>query len=169
MTTKQAKETVKKHKLVQRGFQNAVDLVLASDKAGLPLSLACSVTMQESGGANEFGHDPTTSIPDRWKGSKVTWAKYHYYKLRRSRYGMQGVGPMQLTWWATQDQADHMGGCHKPYYNFFVGFKALASNIRMYGTRDGIRRYNGTGPAAAKYADTVLGRQGHYHKIFAQD
>lgn len=165
-----AVQVSKKHKLAARGFKNTVAIVQEADRAGIALSLACSILMQESnGGDNVFGHDPTLSIPVRWRGTQVNRVKYLYYKLRRSRYGMQGVGPLQLTWYATQDAADKAGGCHKPEINMRIGFKQLADNIRLHGQRDGIKAYNGSGAAADAYATTVIHRMDTYHKLFAQD
>jgi hypothetical protein len=75
---------------------------------------------------------------------------------------MQGVGPVQLTWWEFQDEADRRGGCWKPAINMEVGFERLAALVRRNGLRDGIRAYNGSGPAAERYADKVLERLRHF-------
>lgn len=37
-----------------------------------------------------------------------------------------------------------------------VGGEILAENIHQYGLRDGIRRYNGSGPDAVTYAEKVI-------------
>lgn len=125
---------------------------------GLPLAYACALLDQESGGgANVFGHDPTICIG--W--GSVTWLKYAAYKTRRRASGnrlMQGVGPVQLTWWSTQDAADREGGCWRPRFNMRVGFRTLAGNIHRYGLYYGIKAYNGSGPAADAYARTMTNR-----------
>lgn len=131
---------------------------LAGNPVEHPVALAAAVLDQESGGgANVFGHDPTI-----WVGAgAVTKRKYLAYKRDRQRSGnrlMQGVGPLQLTWYSYQDKADSYGGCWNPRYNMRVGFEKLFNGVRRYGLRSGIRAYNGSGPAAERYADTVLNR-----------
>lgn len=128
-------------------------------RAHLNIALACALLEQESGGGiNEFGHDPTICVG--W--GTVTRLKYAAYKARRRLSGnrlMQGVGPCQLTWWSTQDQADAEGGCWKPRFNMRVGFAHLAYNIRRYGLKAGVAAYNGSGPAAQRYAEHVLAKE----------
>jgi hypothetical protein len=136
----------------------------AAHRTGLNLALACSLLMEESGGGtNEFGHDPTIFIG----AGVVTKTKYHAYKAERQRSGntlMQGVGPVQLTWWSTQDQADALGGCWNPYYNMMIGFEHLVENIRRDGLHAGVAAYNGSGPAAERYAEQVIARAAQYAK-----
>jgi len=118
--------------------------MLASEKTGLPFPALCAVLEKESaGGMNVFGHDPTIYAG----AGTVTKEKYLAYKARRGpqgRGGMQGVGPMQLTWYSYQDQADAIGGCWKPLPNMIVGARLLKSywdashNWVTVGTR-----YNG--------------------------
>lgn len=130
--------------------------------AGLDLSVGCAMLDQETGGGhNVFGHDPTICVG--W--GTVTRAKYAYYKLRRGHTRMQGVGPTQLTWWSKQDRADSMGGCWQPRFNIRVGFQDLAASIRRYGLHAGVAAYNGSGPAAQRYADSVLHRAAYWKKI----
>ena len=68
-------------------------------------SVLCAVIEQETGMRNVYGHDPV-----RWpqvRGGDVTRLNYLRYKtLRKRGFGMQGVGPGQLTWWEYQDEAD---------------------------------------------------------------
>lgn len=144
-------------KMRQHGIVLAPVMVIQeAHTAGLPLELACAVLMQESGGGhNEFGHDPTICVG--W--GTVTHAKYLVYLARRRLSGnrlMQGVGPMQLTWFAYQDEADQLGGCWQPRYNIRVGFRLLADHVRRYGLAAGIAAYNGSGPAAQAYAKAVM-------------
>src|SRR5687768_10363640 len=129
----------------------------AAEKAGIPYAVACAFLMQESaGGQNVFGHDPTQFVG----AGKVTKKKYLTYReRRRAGKGMQGVGPMQLTWWEFQDAADEMGGCWKPYVNMLFAFQLLARYREAHGNwRDAARQYNGSGPAAEAYADRVKQR-----------
>lgn len=140
----------------------------AAKKVGLDLALAASLLQQESaGGQNVFGHDPTIFAG----AGVVTKAKYLAYKAQRGpsgRGGMQGVGPCQLTWYAFQDEADRLGGCWLPLPNMLVGFGDMATLVRKYGLHAGIAAYNGAGPAAQHYADTVIGRIEGYRKVLAR-
>lgn len=137
--------------LKAHGVVNPLWTIAAARKAGLPLAYALALIEKESGkGFNLFGHDPTIFAG----AGAVTKAKYLAYRLARRRSGnrqMQGVGPTQLTWWATQDAADRAGGCEKPLVNMTVGFTALARLIRLHGPEKGAAAYNGSGPAAAAY------------------
>lgn len=152
-------------KLRRAGIQMPVRCLIAARKAKLPLSLAAALLLQESGGGrNVFGHDPTIFAG----AGDVTKAKYLEYKAQRGTRNMQGVGPCQLTWWELQDQADARGGCWKPMVNMQIGFERLAANIRSHGLHDGIRAYNGSGPAAETYARSVLARKAQVEAVLGQ-
>lgn len=152
-------------KLRQGGIKIPARALIAARRAKLPLSLACAILMQESGGgANVFGHDPTIFAG----AGDVTKKKYLAYKAQRGTTKMQGVGPCQLTWWELQDQADERGGCWKPLVNMQIGFERLAANVRAHGLHDGIRAYNGSGPAAEAYARSVLGKKAHFDALLGQ-
>src|SRR5919206_5294985 len=77
--------------------------VAEAQRAGLRLPIACAMLEKESsGGHNVFGHDPTIFVG----AGQVTREKYRAYKKQRGpegKGGMQGVGPMQLTWYSIQD------------------------------------------------------------------
>jgi hypothetical protein len=149
----------------QAGARYSLRIIWEARRAGIPASLGFALVQTESGFRNIFGHDPTHSIPDSWKGGRVTKDRYLYYKSRRKAgFGMQGVGPCQLTWYATQDRADQMGGCWKITYNIRVGFQNLAANIQAFGYAKGIERYNGSGPAAQRYSQIVQERAQHWHR-----
>lgn len=150
--------------LARHGMNYPLATVLRARDAGIPISLAAALNEQETGNArNVFGHDPTTSIPRSWMGGKVTLRRYRSYKARRAQHGMQGVGPLQLTWWQTQDLADRLGGCHKPGINMRVGYATLAANIRALGYAKGIERYNGSGPRAVAYSKSVRAKARKWH------
>ena len=134
-----------------------------AQRAGIPISLGYALIETESGFRNVFGHDPTIFVG----AGEVTKDKYLAYKRQRGTRHMQGVGPAQLTWWATQDAADRLGGCWRPKYNIRVAFKTLADNIHTYGKVVGIERYNGTGPAAVRYSQIVRGRADKWHRILS--
>jgi hypothetical protein len=158
--------------LARLGIVCPVALIDASRAAGVPLPLAASLLVQESGGGrNEWGHDPTIFVGgydaknDRRWGETVTKAADLEYKRQRGptgNGGMQGVGPCQLTYYALQDEADGLGGCWLPKANLTVGMRLLAANIRREGERAGVALYNGSGPAAARYADAVLARAARF-------
>lgn len=57
---------------------------------------------------------------------------------------------------AFQDQADARGGCWDWRVNVLVGMEILAGDIKRNGIRNGFRAYNGSGPAAEKYADEAM-------------
>jgi hypothetical protein len=151
--------------LRDHGIVNPIWTYDEAKAAKLPLALACAILDQESGGGhNEWGHDPTIFVG----AGKVTRWNYLRYKIRRRLSGnrlMQGCGPVQLTWWAKQDRADSLGGCWQPRFNMRVGFEDLAGNIRRDGLHAGIAAYNGSGPAAQRYADSVLHRRSYWEKV----
>jgi hypothetical protein len=153
--------TAKKHKA-----NYSLRIIQQARKSGIPISLGFALIEQESGFKNVFGHDSTSSIPDSWKGSKVTKKKYLDYKKHRELgRGMQGVGPAQLTWWAYQDEADKRGGAWIPKHNISFAFDHLASLINSKGMHDGIAAYNGSGQDAERYADSVLAKSRKWHNI----
>ena len=134
----------------------------SSRRAGIPISLGCALVEQESGFRNVFGHDLVRRPQIR--GGKVTRARYARYKLlRRTGFGMQGVGLTQLTWFAFQDEADRLGGCWKPTYQLRVGFRILAALIFEHGQSEGIARFNGSGDAADRYSHSVRAKQSRWH------
>ena len=143
-------------------------LLMEARLAGITPSLALALRQQESGiqgDGNVFGHDPTIFAG----AGKVTKAKYLAYKKKRGSHGqggMQGVGPLQLTYYAFQDEADKMGGCWKPANNYRVGYRLLASLIHKHGERKGLAVYNG-GEASPNYhyADSVLGFKRRWHRV----
>lgn len=135
------------------GANYSLRIIWEARRAGIPISLGFAMVEKESDFRNVFGHDPTSSIPRSWMGTKVTRKKYLHYRANRMRgLGMQGVGPTQLTWYEFQYQADRLGGCHIPRHNIRVGFGILADyykDAKRQGrsTRAAIeyagKRYNG--------------------------
>ena len=146
------------------GILMPAECLAAAREAKLPLHLAASLLVQESGGGrNVYGHDPTIFAggPGHGQPNEVSEANYReYLQLRgaKGEGGMQGVGPCQLTWWSYQDEADSLGGCWNPLANMKVGFEHLADNIRRYGMHPGVKAYNGSGAAAEAYATEVIAR-----------
>lgn len=153
-------------RLLPRGADDgmATHILHACATTRFPLSYALATVEKESGFRNVFGHDPTSSIPRSWMGKRVTRAKYLVYKANRRRgKGMQGVGPTQLTWYEFQDQADKIGGCHKPYPNMVVGFRLMKNLIAQHGKQGGAQRFNGAGAAAEQYGRDWVRVQQRWH------
>ncbi len=165
--------------IAAHGGRYAKELVRESLRSRVPLALACAIVEKETGFQNVFGHDPVRNPIKSPPGGllAVTRDNYRaYLGHRRSGLGNQGVGPMQLTSPGLQDRADALGGCWLPGPNIRVGLEFLAGNIRRLGLRAGVVAYNGSGPAAQRYAADVLARartwearlraaQGHQHPV----
>ena len=147
--------------------QYGLRIVLEAHARDIPVSVLCAVVEQESGFRNVFGHDPV-----KWpqiRGGNVTKARYLRYKLLRKRgFGMQGVGPMQLTWWEHQDDADRSGGCHQPHANIATGALLLHELYRRWGSwARAFEAYNAGKPgtaAGAAYSARVQQRQRTWHE-----
>ncbi|MCW2904212.1 MAG: hypothetical protein JWO67_6477 [Streptosporangiaceae bacterium] len=145
--------------LTANGIIRAPEVVELAAAAGLDLAAAATLLEKESGGGhNVWGHDPVNTGGLYVKGSPVSPAAYMLYRARRGQLGCQGVGPCQLTYYALQDRADNLGGCWDWRVNIRVGFEVLARYIRTNGLRDGFRQFNGSGPAAQKYATDAMHR-----------
>ncbi|WP_270886103.1 peptidoglycan-binding domain-containing protein [Pedococcus sp. 5OH_020] len=145
--------------LKAHGIVRTTEVVELAALAGLELAAAATLLQKESGGgANVYGHDAVETGGFYTKGGPVTAANYRKYKAHRSQLGAQGVGPVQLTLPAFQDRADDKGGCFDWAVNALVGFQILAGNITALGVRSGFRAYNGSGPAAERYADDALAK-----------
>jgi len=140
--------------LDRQGFVYPARLVRAARRVDLGISRALAMTTMETGnGKNVYGHDPVSTGGCYSYGGTVTKSNYACYKRHRGTTRMQGVGPTQLTWWAFQDRADRLGGCHHPYYNNVVGF-AIFREYRRSGDSvwEAAKRYNG----ASAYADRFV-------------
>jgi len=149
--------------LRRNGIKLPIILAREAKRAGVELAVAAAVIEQETGGGrNVYGHDRLPGGgPPIWHGSAgnvpVTKKNYALYRAWRDKQGrppygrMQGVGPMQLTWYAYQDTADTKGGCWKPRINVRVGLQVLARAVNKYGVYRALKAYNGS----AEYADAV--------------
>jgi hypothetical protein len=149
-------------KLRRAGFSYPIRVIQEAKRAGLPLSYAMAFLEKESyKGKNVFGSD---AVRNPVKGGRVTRRRYaQYLKNRKAGLGMQGVGPMQLTYYTLQDKADKMGGAWRVRYNLRVGFEHAAGLIESYGKFDGVKRYNGSGQMAQAYARDWVQKQQHWH------
>lgn len=126
---------------------------------GLGLPLACALLIEETGGGRMvYGHDEDRygRCPG-WGWGAVTQTNYAAFKrLRNLEYRTNGVGGMQLTSQALQDEADQLGGCWRIRCNYTVGFRYTAKQLRHLGLIPGIASYNGIGPTARTYALRVI-------------
>lgn len=148
----------------RHGARSALGIIRRARDEGIALSLAFALAEQESDFRNVYGHDPVANPAP--KGGKVTKRNYRAYKAARKRgLGMQGVGFTQLTWWEFQDEADAIGGCWKIGCQLTIAFRHVRRLIAMYGLADGLRRYNGSGPAAEAYSRSVRARTLKWHRI----
>lgn len=133
--------------------------------ARLGLPLACAMLMVESGGGrNEYGHDSDRKghCPGYAWGD-VTKANYLAFRhLRDLEHRSNGVGGCQLTSPGLQDEADALGGCWLPRYNFAVGFHYMAEHVREHGLEAGVAAYNGSGAAAIAYSKRVVSLAEHF-------
>lgn len=159
--------------LRRRGLKYPRITIEETRRVGLPLSYALAFLEKESSGRdtdgvnrfglNLFGNDPNAN-PVR--GGFVSEGRYRdYLRNRRDGRGMQGVGPLQLTWWEFQDMADRLGGCWVPRFNMRVGFGIAKNLIRTHGKLGGAARWNGAGDAAAAYAADWIQRQDRWHDL----
>lgn len=150
------------------GAEFAWRIVTEARAEKVQVSLAFALVEQESGFRNVYGHDGVRNPAP--KGGKVTKANYLnvYLPARKRGEGMQGVGPMQLTWFEFQDQADKLGGCWLPSRNIKVGLRVVAQNIKQHGEFAGVAAYNGSGPAAQAYARSVLAKRDHWHQVLSK-
>lgn len=142
--------------LAANGIKRPEITIAAAQAAGLELAVACAMLMGESGGGRMvWGSDGVSTGGTYLKGGPVTEANYKAYRaaVKAGRIGRQGVGDSQLTSAEFQDRGDQLGGCWLPYPNQLSGFIGLQNRIRAYGLHDGLRRYNGSGPAAERYAN----------------
>lgn len=147
--------------LTAGGIQRAPEVIEIATAVRLEVAAAAVLLDKESGGGhNVWGHDGVATADTYVKGGAVTKANYQAYltAVHAGRAGRQGCGPCQLTWSGYQDQADQLGGCWDWRNNCRVGFGVLVSNIKAHGMRNGFRAFNGSGPAAERYANDAMAR-----------
>ena len=147
----------------RNGIRNPYLAWRAAKTAKIPFWVMCAFLIQESGGgSNIYGHDVDSSGNPRpfWGHGEVTEANYAAYKkerdlgvTERNRFPdlgirMQGVGPMQLTWYEFQDRADALGGCWDKYTNMLVGAQVLKAHYESSERKSEIGRWR---YAAYKY------------------
>jgi hypothetical protein len=135
----------------------------AASIAGIGLDFLCAIVMLETGGGvNEFGHDPT--ICAGW-GEATKPRVLAYLKLRDATGLLQGVGPMQLTNRAEQDECMKAGGLWSPEHNLAVGAHMLGGLLMVHGgnVQAAATAYNGSGPVAEAYGARAVALTTHFH------
>jgi len=123
--------------MIDRAKANGIVIPEIAMKASrwtrFPFFATCATLQRESsGGMNVWGGDKS-GLYEGHHGKIVTQESYRHYKIERVASGnteMQGCGPMQLTWWELQDEADAYGGCYNPMSNVLTGVNFL-SNLRI--------------------------------------
>lgn len=147
------------------GARYSLRIIWEARRAGLPISLAFALVEQESAFRNIFGHDRGGPFP----GQTVTRSRVQAL-LRHVAGGgtSNGVGITQLTWPPLIRAAEKHGGAHTPKAQCRVAFAHLAELIRVHGKVDGIRRYNGSGPAAVRYSAVVRSKADRWHRILTR-
>lgn len=133
-------------------------------RAGIRLEHALALLENETGipQRNIFGCDygPRAGAP--FCHQKVT--KQRVKALLAQSFN-NGVGWTQLTYRPFVLEAERHGGAHKPRNQMRVGFRILKDNIQREGSVwGGFRAYNGTGLAAARYADLAVNRAAAWKK-----
>lgn len=154
--------------LAQFGIKRPAITIAAAQQAGLELAVACAMLMAESsGGQMIWGHDgaPSARRTDQHGaviyqfGGPVTQANYTAYRAAQ-RAGLiprQGIGDAQLTSEEFVARAERIGpGPWDPFCNQLAGFIGMANRIVQYGLFGGLKAYNGSGPAAIRYANELF-------------
>lgn len=147
--------------MAANGIRRSAEVIELAARARLDLACACVLLVKESGGGrNVWGSDNVSTGGAYTKGGEVTRDNYMAYRaaVARGTAGRQGVGPTQLTYGPFQDMADQAGGCWEWRANVLTGFGILAGLIRVAGTQDGFRRYNGSGPMAERYGVDAMNK-----------
>jgi hypothetical protein len=130
-------------------------VVEEAERARLPLHMAVAMLEKETDipQRNIFGCDHGTGRA--FCHENVTAVRVA--ALRRSGLA-NGVGWTQITFPAFVEEADSLGGAHKPRFQMRVGFKVLKDNMDRQGSaQQGFRAYNGSGRDAEKYGREAIG------------
>lgn len=148
----------REHWLAEHGFSNVDAIVGAAEMQDRPTIQRCAaLTLNESaGGLNIYGREGST--PELY-GQVVTKENYEGIYLPNIGEGQNGIGPCQLTSAGYQQDADRLGGVWNAYCNCQVGFRLLHELIERYGVWAGAMHYNGSGPAAERYADEFVSHE----------
>ena len=141
-------------------------VVEEAERARLPLHMAVAMLEKETdipqrnifgcdhGPGRAFCHENVTAV--------------RVAALRGSGLA-NGVGWTQITFPAFVEEADRLGGAHKPRFQMRVGFKVLKDNVDRQGSaQQGFRAYNGTGPDAEKYGREAIAIAKRWKRVLDQ-
>lgn len=130
-----------------------------------PQTAAAMLSME--GGRNVFGCDFGSQVDDAPPYCHQPVTARRLLALLASRFS-NGVGPTQLTFKGYLDQRADPGDprvltglgkawAARPFLNMVKGFSVLRGHAKALGSvREGARSYNGSGPAAERYADKFM-------------
>lgn len=155
-----ARDLKRVYRARRAGARWAFKIMQEARRADLPPDLAYALVEQESGFRNIFGCDHGSGRA--FCHQAVT--RYRVTQLLLSGLA-NGVGLTQLTWPPFVRRANALGGAHRPRYQLRVGFQVLKDSMRTYGYTVGLQRYNGTGPAAVRYAELLKAKRARWHRI----
>jgi hypothetical protein len=144
--------------LAAHGFRNVDAIVGAAEQGDRPtIQRCCALTLNESsGGYNVYGQEGSTR---ELYGKEVTKENYQDIYVPNLWQGQNGIGPTQLTSAGYQEDANRLGGVWNAFCNCQVGFRLLHELIERYGVWAGAMHYNGSGPAAERYADEFVSHE----------
>lgn len=153
-------------KLRNAGVRKPRMVIKEAHRAGLTIPQALALLEKETGipQRNIFGCDygPQTNGYPPYCHHYVTRERVAAL-LRSGR--ANGVGWTQLTYRPFVEEAQRLGGAHKPRWQMRVGFGQLAYLIRNYGEWSGYRRYNGSGAAAEQYAREAISLRAKWQRV----
>lgn len=148
----------------RHGARYSLRIIWEARRARIPISLGFALVEQESNFRNVFGHDPGGLFP----GQDVTAGRVKVLLTHVAGGGTSnGVGLTQLTWPPFIRKARDLGGAHKPQYQLRVAFEILGSYLKRYHPRAAYAKYNGTGPAAERYAGQLAVKAAKWRRILA--
>ena len=155
-----ARDLLKVAQARRAGARYSFKIAGEARQADLPLDLAYALVEQESGFRNIFGCDHGTGRA--FCHQEVT--AYRVAQLLASGLA-NGVGLTQLTYRPFVIEANRLGGAHKPRLQLRVGFRVLKDSMRTHGYTVGLQRYNGTGLAAVRYAESLKAKRARWNRI----
>lgn len=143
---------------------------LPADQRAVLLAAVSVLLVKESGGGrNIYGHDAGAyPYAERSVDVEVTEANYAEYLATvyardpSGKYGRNGVGPLQITYYTLQNRADELGGCWRPEISIRAGVEHFAGLVARYGVQEAFARWRGVGPdgepgkSYAEHAMTLL-------------
>ncbi len=115
---------------------------------GLYVSTAAALVEKESGGKNVFGCDWGSQWTDVPPYCNVAVTKERVEALIANYHspppgvGANGVGYTQLTTMSLVEEAQRLGGAHRPGPNMRVGFRFLNDLVAQFGWPAGAAAYN---------------------------